>query len=271
MTTTLITGGTGKTGRRVADRLTTMGRDVRLGSRAGAVRFDWEDADTWAPALEGCASAYVTFAPDLAFPGAADTVSAFAKVALDAGTTRLVLLSGRGEEGAQLAEQRLAESGADWTVVRCAFFAQNFSETFWVDSINSGGLELPGNAPEPIVDLEDVADVATLALTTDGHVGEMYECTGPRLLGFDEAMAAISAAAGRRVGFRQVSPEAFASGLVDAGMPAPDAAGLTQVFTGVLDGHNSSLADGVQRALGRQPRDFTEYVRRTAATGVWDV
>ena len=195
--TTLITGGTGKTGRRVAQRLTATGRTVKLGSRSGDVRFDWDDELTWAPALDGCASAYITFAPDLAFPGAADTVAAFAKTALDAGTTRLVLLSGRGEPGAQLAEQRLMESGADWTVVRCAFFAQNFSETFWADSVRAGELALPGNALEPIVDLEDVADVAAAALTDDRHLGEVYECTGPRLLGFDEAMAEISRATGR--------------------------------------------------------------------------
>ena len=197
--TTLITGGTGKTGRRVAQRLTTTGRAVKLGSRSGDVRFDWDDELTWAPALDGCASAYVTFAPDLAFPGAADTIAAFAKTALEAGTTRLVLLSGRGEPSAQLAEQWLAESGADWTVVRCAFFAQNFSETFWVESVRAGELALPGNALEPIVDLEDVADVAAAALTDDRHVGEVYECTGPRLVGFDDAMAEISRATGRPV------------------------------------------------------------------------
>ena len=271
MTTTLITGGTGKTGRRVAQRLTATGRAVRLGSRSGDVRFDWEDSDTWAPALEGCSSAYVTFAPDIAFPGAADTVAAFTKIAVDAGTTRLVLLSGRGEEGAQLAEHRLAESGADWTVVRCAFFAQNFSETFWADSVRAGELVLPGDALEPIVDLEDVADIAALALTDDGHVGEVYECTGPRLVGFDEAMSEISSAVGREVRFRQVEPEEFATGLAGAGLPAADAEGLAQLFAYILDGHNSSLADGVQRALGRPARDFTDYVRRTAATGAWDV
>jgi uncharacterized protein YbjT (DUF2867 family) len=269
--TTLITGGTGKTGRRVAQRLTATGRAVKLGSRAGDVRFDWDDELTWAPALEGCSSAYVTFAPDLALPGAADTIGAFAKTAVDAGTSRLVLLSGRGEPSAQLAEQRLAESGADWTVVRCAFFAQNFSETFWADSVRAGELVLPGNAPEPIVDLEDVADVAAAALTDDRHLGEVYECTGPRLLGFDEAMAEIGRAAGRPVSFRTVTPEDFAAGLVDAGLPAADAEGLAFLFVGILDGHNSSLADGVRRALGREPRDFTDYARRTAATGAWDV
>jgi uncharacterized protein YbjT (DUF2867 family) len=269
--TTLITGGTGKTGRRVADRLTATGRAVKLGSRSGDVRFDWDDELTWAPALDGCRSAYVTFAPDLAFPGAADTVAAFAKTALDAGTTRLVLLSGRGEPGAQLAEQSVMESGADWTVVRCAFFAQNFSETFWADSVRAGELALPGNALEPIVDLEDVADVAAAALTDDRHLGEVYECTGPRLVGFDEAMAEISRATGRSVAFHAVTLAEFAAGLVDVGVPARDAEGLAALFVDILDGHNSSLADGVRRALGREPRDFTEYVRRTAETGAWNV
>ena len=121
------------------------------------------------------------------------------------------------------------------------------------------------------MDLEDVADIAALALTDDGHVGEVYECTGPRLVGFDEAMSEISSAVGREVRFRQVEPEEFAAGLAGAGLPAADAEGLAQLFAYILDGHNSSLADGVQRALGRPARDFTDYVRRTAATGAWDV
>jgi uncharacterized protein YbjT (DUF2867 family) len=269
-TTTLITGGTGKSGRRVAERLTALGRPTRLGSRTGPVRFDWADDATWAPALEGCESAYVTFAPDLAFSRAADTVAEFAKIAVELGTTRLVLLSGRGEAGAQLAEQRLAESGADWTVVRCAFFAQNFSETFWAESVRAGELVLPGSTREPIVDLEDVADVAAAAFFDDRHIGRVYECTGPRLVTLDEAMRAISEATGREIGFRVVSPEEFASGLVDAGLPAEDAEGLAELFVDVLDGHNSYLTTGVQEALGREPRDFAEYVRRTAATGVWN-
>jgi uncharacterized protein YbjT (DUF2867 family) len=271
MNTTLITGGTGKTGRRVAERLIAKGRAVKLGSRSGDVRFDWDDDSTWAPALEGSTSAYVTFAPDIGLPGSDDSIAAFAEKALDSGTTRLVLLSGRGEKGAQLAEQRLVESGADWTVVRSAFFAQNFSESFWLDSVRAGELVLPGNALEPFVDLEDIADVAVAALTDDRHVGESYECTGPRLLGFDDAMREISRATGRGITFRQVTPEEFADGLVEGGLPEADAQGLAYMFVDILDGHNSHLTDGVRRALGREPRDFIEYVDRTAGAGVWDV
>ena len=270
MNTTLITGGTGKTGRRVAERLTSMARPIKVGSRSGDTRFDWEDESTWAPALDGCRSAYITFAPDLAFPGAAEIVGQFAKTAVAAGTTRLVLLSGRGEQGAQQAERSVIDSGADWTVARCAFFAQNFSESTWVDAIHAGNLELPGNTAEPILDAEDIAEVVAAALSDDRHVGQLYELTGPRLITFDQAVKEISVATGRNVGFSEVSNAEFAASLQDKGIPIDEAQGLAALFAEILDGHNAYLTDGVRRALDRDPRDFTDYVRRTAATCVWN-
>src|SRR5687767_2512251 len=115
---TLVLGGTGKTGRRVAERLQARGVPVRIGSRSGEPPFDWEDRSTWAPALEGARAAYVTYYPDLAVPGAPEAIAAFAELALAKGTRRLVLLSGRGEDEAQRSEQVLIDSGADWTIVR---------------------------------------------------------------------------------------------------------------------------------------------------------
>lgn len=164
----------------------------------------------------------------------------------------------------------MIDSGADWTVVRCALFAQNFSETMWVDAIRAGNLELPGDTAEPILDAADIADVVAAALTDDHHVGRLYELTGPRLMTFDEAMHEISVATGRDIGFSQVSSAEFAVGLKDAGTPTDHAQGMAQLFAEILDGHNAYLTDGVRRALGREPRDFTEYVRRTAETGVWN-
>ena len=72
-----------------------MARDipVRLGSRSAQPPFDWEQPSTWASALEGVGSAYITYYPDLAIPGAADAVSSLADVALEQGVRRLVLLS----------------------------------------------------------------------------------------------------------------------------------------------------------------------------------
>ena len=267
----LVLGARGKTGRRVTERLTGAGRPVRAASRSGETRFDWEDEATWAPALAGVDAVYITYYPDLAFPGAADTVGAFADLAVANGVKRLVLLSGRGEEAARQAEVRVEKSGADWTLVRCAFFNQNFSEAF-AEAVRYGVLALPGGATaEPFLDADDIADVVVAALTDDRHIGQLYELTGPRLLTFAEAAAELSTSVGREVQYVPVTPEEYASELVTYGLPEEEAVGIAELFAEVLDGRNSYLADGVQQALGRPPRDFTDFARDTAATGVWNL
>jgi uncharacterized protein YbjT (DUF2867 family) len=264
---TLVLGGTGKTGRRVVERLTARGLPVRIGSRSGEPPFDWEDQATWAPALRNVESVYVVYYPDLAVPGAAATVRSFAELAVDNGVRRLVLLSGRGEEGAQLGEQAVRESGADWTILRSSWFSQNFSEGNFLDLLLSGEVSLPaGNVAEPFIDADDVADVAVAALTEDGHAGQLYELTGPRLLTFVQAVEEIAKAAGREIRYVPISMEQFASLLTEHYVSL-----LTYLFTEVLDGRNAHLTDGVQRALGREPRDFTDYAREAAASGVWAV
>lgn len=269
--TTLVVGASGKTGRRVVERLKAGGRPVRAASRSGETRFDWEDEATWAPALEGVQAVYITYYPDLAFPGAADTVGRFAELAVGSGARRLVLLSGRGEDGARQTEVRVESSGADWTIVRCAFFNQNFSETF-VEAVRHGVLAMPGgDTAEPFLDAEDIADVVVAALSDDRHVGQLYELTGPRLLTLAEAAAELSTAMGREVQYLPVTPEAYASELVTHGMPEQEAVPISDLVAEVLDGRNETLTDGVERALGRAPRDFADYARDTAATGVWNL
>jgi uncharacterized protein YbjT (DUF2867 family) len=268
---TLVIGGNGKTGRRVVQRLTAQDRPVRIGSRSGGVPFDWEDPATWAPALENVDAAYVSYYPDLAAPGAPAAIGAFAETALKSGTRRLVLLSGRGEEEAQASEQELAASGADWTVLRCSWFNQNFDESYLLDPVVAGHLYLPaGDVAEPFVDADDIAEVAAAVLTQDGHVGQVYELTGPRLLTFPDAVAAISAATGRTIGYTRIPVEDFAASMIADGVPADVVELLKYLFTSVLDGRNESLCDGVQQVLGRPARDFADWARATAATGVWN-
>lgn len=267
-TYTLVLGGTGKTGRRVVEQLRAKGVAVRVGSRS--LPFDWNDDSTWAAALDDVCAVYVSYFPDLAAAGAPEAVGAFARLAARRGVKRLVLLSGRGEPEAQRAEQELIAAGTEWTVVRCSWFAQNFSEAFMVEGVLAGELAVPaGEVPEPFVDAEDIAEVATLALTSDGHHGEVYELTGPRALRFDEAAAEISAATGRPLRVLGVPVDAFTAGMLEAGVPEEEAAIVAFLFTEVLDGRNVQPQDGVQRALGRAPRDFGEYARATAASGAW--
>ena len=268
---TLVVGGTGKTGRRVVERLTAHGLPVRIGSRSGEPPFDWEDQATWTPALLNIGAVYLTYYPDLAIPGAVDTVRSFVEVALARGIRRLVLLSGRGEEEAQRAEQVLQDSKANWTILRCSMFSQNFSEYWLRDPVVSGEVVLPvGNVGEPFIDADDIADVAVAALTADRHVGQLYELTGPRLLTMAEAVEEIAKAVGRDIRYVQVSADQYASALVEAELPPEFVWLVNYIFTTVLDGRNAHLSDGVQRALGREPRDFADYARAAAATGVWD-
>jgi uncharacterized protein YbjT (DUF2867 family) len=267
----LVVGGTGKTGRRVAETLAARGLAVRAVSRRSETPFDWHDATTWEPALRGVRAAYLTYAPDLADPAAAPAVRAFTDTAVRAGVRRLVLLSGRGEPECHPSEDAVKESGAEWTVVRCAWFMQNFDEDFLLDPVLGGELVLPAaDVPEPFVDTRDIADVVVAALTEDGHSGTTYELTGPRLLTFGEAAAEISKATVRDVRYVPVTREHFRE--VVAGHLPPDLIGvITELFTNILDGRNAHLSDGVQQALGRAPRDFTDFVREAAGRGAWNV
>jgi uncharacterized protein YbjT (DUF2867 family) len=270
---TLVLGGTGKTGRRVAERLAERGLLVRIGSRSAEPPFDWEKPDTWATALDGVSAAYVSYYPDLAIPGAPEAVRSFTELAVESGVQRLVLLSGRGEEEAQSAEQAVREvgeeAGVEWTIVRCAWFMQNFDENFLLEPILAGEVALPsGNVPEPFVDADDIADVAVAALTEDGHAGEIYELTGPRLLTMEEAVSEISRATGRQIRFVPVTLDEFV-GAAYGDVPPEFLSFLTYLFGEVLDGRNAHLTDGVRRALGREPKDFSDYARHAAATGVW--
>ena len=267
--TYLVIGATGKTGSRVATRLKEKGLDVRLGTRRAAIPFDWEAPETWAPALEGVSKAYVTYFPDLAFPGAVEKVAALCETAKTTGLDHIMLLSGRGEHHAKLGEEAERNSGLDYTLVRAAWFAQNFSEGYLRDPILAGILPMPGGMiQEPIIDIEDIADVVVAALTQDGHKGALYEVTGPRLMSFAEMADTLSQSIGRPIQHIPISFEDFHANVAQAGGDF-----VADVFTAIaretLDGRNAHVCDGVERVLGRAPRDFADYARAAAQAGAW--
>lgn len=269
--TILVIGATGKTGSRVAQRLEQLGRDVRRGSRGSAIPFDWDRPETWDAALDGVHAAYVTYFPDIAVPGAVETVEAFTARAKQRGVEKLVLLTGRGEHHAQRAEQVVRESGMAFTLIRAAWFAQNFSEGALHAPVAAGVLPMPGgDVREPIIDIDDIADVAAAVLTEPGHDGQLYEVTGPRLMSFADMAAELSQAMGRPVQHAPISFEEFHAAVAESGGEMI-AGVITDIARETLDGRNAHLADGVQRALGRAPRDFADFARTAARAGAWSV
>ncbi|TQE24407.1 NAD(P)H-binding protein [Streptomyces ipomoeae] len=267
-TPVLVLGGTGKTGRRVARQLTERGRTARVAARSGPQRFDWWDKETWADAVEGVEAVYVV---DEQGAWAAELLADFTSFATRRGVRRLVYLSARTleqwahDEERFTAERVVRESGVGWTILRPTWFAQNFSEDrLLFPDVAAGEVVLPdGQGVEPFVDAEDIAAVAVAALTEDGHEGELYGLSGPRLMTFVECVELIAEASGRKVRPVVVSREEYAGHLVRRGYARDFADFMNEIFDTIRDGATAYLSDGVRRALGRAPRDFAEYVAET--------
>lgn len=270
--TVLVTAAQGRTGRQVARALGAEGHTVRAGSRSGPVRFDWADPGTWDAALAGVDAAYLAYLPDIGAPQAADALGELSRRAAAAGVRHLALLSARGQDAARAAEDAVRGGGTGWTVLRAAWFAQNFSEGPLVPGILAGGLVFPaGEVAEPFLDARDLGAVVARVLGSGGaYLGRTLELTGPRAVSFRAAMAEVSRAAGRPLGYTPVTPAAYRSVLVSFGVPEGEAAFLTAVFAQLLDGRNTPVTDGVREVLGREPVAFGRFAAQTAADGVWE-
>ncbi|MDQ3344060.1 MAG: NAD(P)H-binding protein [Actinomycetota bacterium] len=273
----LILGGTGKVGRRVTTTLRHLGLPVRAASRSSDHRFDFYDESTWEPVLTGVGAAYLVPPHE---PGAASRVAAFARLAASHDVTGLVLQSGRGVgspgrdapvyQASLEIEDAVRGSGLPWTILRPAWFAQNFSEAFLLDGVLAGEVRAPtGDGAESFIDADDIAAVAVAALTRDGHAGQTYELSGPRALTFAQATAEIARASGRHVRFVSPTPQEYVAELARYGVPRDVADMFGDLFAVVRRGLSEHLSDGVQRVLGRAPRDFADWASTTAATGVW--
>jgi uncharacterized protein YbjT (DUF2867 family) len=267
----LVTGGTGKTGRRVAGRLNRLNLNVRIGSRSNDPTFDWNDPSTFSPALKGMDKAYITYYPDLAVPGARDAIHKFTEAAVQEGLIKVVLLSGKGEKEAEACEEIVASSGLNYTLVRASWFSQNFSESFLLEPILAGHVSLPMPEAEiPFVDTADIADVAVKVLLDDDFNSRTITVTGPRKLTFREAVEEIAAETGREISFQPVSIEDYTEMMKSAGLPGDYVWLLSYLFREVLGNpDNQEVSDDVEKVLGRKAADFNEYVIRTAKSGIW--
>mgnify|MGYP000669299599 CR=1 FL=1 len=267
----LVIGGTGKTGRKVVDRLNALGHGVRVGSRSANPAFDWNNSETWSESMLGMDKVYITFQPDLAVPGALETIEELTKQAKRCGVKKLVLLSGKGEREAELCEQVVIHSGLDYTIVRASWFNQNFSESFFLEPILEGFVALPqAEAKVPYVDTDDIADVAVEALLHDKHNGQIYQLTGPRLLTFKEVIKEISEAAGREIVFTQIALPAYTNAMKQQGVPEDFVWLIEYLFSEVLaNPSNSEITHDIEKVLGRKPKDFVQYVQETVALGIW--
>ena len=267
----LVIAASGKTGRRVVPLLEKRGATVRRGSRSSMPPFDWTSPDTWTAALEGMDAAYVVYQPDLAVPSAPDDIRTFAQIAKAQGVRKVVLLSGRGVQEAAIAEQIVAESGLEWTHIRASWFSQNFTEGDFAFMTESGVIALPmGLAVEPIIDVDDIAEVVAVTLTTTDLNGQSLDLSGPEALNHDQIAADLSRAAGREIRYESISDDAFRSALLDLAVPSEYIDLLAYLFEVTRSGVNAAPTNDVERVLGRSPRTFKEFATLAAEEGAFD-
>jgi uncharacterized protein YbjT (DUF2867 family) len=279
MTTTpiLILSGKGKTGRRVAAQLEARGVPFRLASRSSEQRFDWYDESTWSATIAGADTAYL--APPVGPTGLAQA-GRFIQQAAGEGLRRMVLLSGRGVgspgrdfavyDGQLDLERAVQASGADWTIVQPAWFAQGFSEDFLRYHVLAGEIRLSaGTGAEAWIDTNDVGDVMTAALLDEAYTGQVIAISGPRPLTMAEVADALSTATGRPITYADLEPEKHVGELVEQGLTQEDAEAVRDLFAVIRNHRSEYVSDGVQQVLGRPPRDFADWARETATTGIW--
>ncbi|HEX8497421.1 MAG TPA: NAD(P)H-binding protein [Actinomycetales bacterium] len=278
MSTYLVLGGTGKTGRRVLDQLVAAGHTGRAGSRSPGpaspgiepIPFDWADPTTHGPALDGVEAVYVV-PPALSLEHA-DTIAGLGRLALEAGVSRSVLLSARGvdrgpDNALRRSELALTATGVPTGIVRPSWFDQNFTESIFAPGIRGEGVVVAptGEGIHAFIDAADIAAVAVALLTGAAPLGA-YDVSGPAALTFAEAADVLTAHVGRAVKHVDLPASDWVAGATQNGLPAEYAGMLAMLFTLIRDGHDAEVSDGVQRALGRPATSFEEWAAREAGS-----
>jgi uncharacterized protein YbjT (DUF2867 family) len=267
----LVLGATGKTGSRVARKLTDLGISIRTAARKGAdIRFDWNEPWTFAAALRGVSGVYLV-SPVMRVDFA-DVVSEFLDEGERAGVKHVTYLSAYGVEHAppevalRAVELDLASrKSLSHSIVRPAWFMQNFSETF-LKPVNDEIVVPCGTGVEAFVDAEDIASVAAFTLSDPvRHSGRAYAPTGPEALTFEKAARLISTAVGRRISYRDVDRETWIKAMTAAGVPSEYGNVLRALTETIANGHGSRPNDDVLTVTGTPPIPLKDFAARTAS------
>lgn len=265
----LITGGKGKTGRRVAARLTATGIDVVIGTRMPDGprdrRFDWSDPSS-ASAFDGCDAVYLVAPTDRTDHLA--VMQPLLDEAMERGVRRFVLLSSSLLQpgGPMMGEVHawLAESAPEWAVLRPSWFMQNFSEGPHAATIRDEGIiySATGTGRVGFIDAEDIAATAVACLTATAPLNSDVVLTGPEALSYDDIAAIITAALGRPVRHVSLDPAALTARFVAQGLPPDYAKTLAGLDANIAEGAEDCTTPGVQRVTGQRPTSFRAFANR---------
>ncbi len=241
-----------------------------------AVTIDYDQPETLRAAFQGCQRLF------LLGPNALNQ-SELERNAVDAakaaGVQHIVKQSvmGASDESWSLAkihravEKAIESSGLAWTFLRPNSFMQN-TVTFMGQTIRAEAAfySASGQARISHVDVRDIAAVAAKVLTGPSHEGKAYTLTGPEALTYDELASELSEAVGRPITHINLPPSDLKNGMLAEGMPEEICNRMLDLERYFREGQASRISDDIKQVIGREPGRLAEYVRETAATGVWD-
>jgi uncharacterized protein YbjT (DUF2867 family) len=269
--TTLVIGGTGTTGSRVATLLRDRSAAVRIATRNPVdgntehVRFDWADPTTHYAAVTGADRIYLVAPLGVADP--APVVEPFLEGALAAGVRRVVLLSSsaipEGTTGVGALHRMVRTMAPEWAVLRPSWFMQNFTGDHPVaDGIRTNGeiVTATGDGRVAFVDADDIAAVASRALLDAVPHNTEHVITGPAALSYAEAAALITEATGLTIRHTSVSTGELQARIAATGMPEAFAAVLAGLDEGIRHGSEDRVSPAVQQVTGVPARSFSEFV-----------
>ena len=265
----LVTGATGNVGGELVRQLAAAGQPVRALTRGDAqggfppgvqaVPGDLNDPASLRPALHGATGVFL-------LPGYADMTGVLAE-ARQAGVAKVAQLSGSSAGAGDLdnaitrymtrTEEAVRASGLAWTILRPMAFMSNTFQ--WLPQLNAGDLV---RAPfayvrQAVTDPADIAAVAALALTEDGHEGRVYPVSGPEPLAPADRVAILGRVLGRSLRF-QAQPDDEARAEMSAAMPAEYVDAFFRFYAdGTLD--ESVVWPTVRDLTGRPPRTFEQW------------
>lgn len=279
----LVIGATGNVGRPLVKNLRRFGIDLRVATRIpvpyavshpelDVVLFDFDDPSTYGKAVAGMSKAFIIARSGDDRPQ--NTVIPLIEEARAAGVSHIVLVTGIEVEqlpggGLHQVEEHLLGSGLIYTVLRPNWYMQNFNPGFILPMIQkTGTIYLPaGDGRTSFVDTRDVAAVATVALTEEGHLDRIYTLTGSEAISYQDAAAVLSRVCGRPIRYVPTSDEEFRQALLAAGWHGAQADLLVTRFAGVRAGEAARVTGDIRRLLGRDPLRFANFAKENA--DVW--
>jgi uncharacterized protein YbjT (DUF2867 family) len=280
----LIIGARGRVGNELVKLMINAGLNIQVASRypgeaqlqfkntVKAVEFDYDNPQTFAPALRGVEKIFLSVRPG-------DNHSDKAAIplideAVKANIEHIVTLTAMGVEKDEtfmlrVLEKYVESSGIAFTHMRPNWFMQNFTSGVMFEDIKkTDALHLPAaDARISFIDVVDIAFCAFVILNKSHHFGKSYTLTGGESLSHYDVTRIISQVSGKPIAYIPLNEDEAIARLAKNNVPAGLIERWTDFYSKIRSGFCSPVTNDVELLIGRRPVLFEDFASGNA--GIW--